>query len=395
MGPFSFISRMDRTSTLAIERPMGSSAAFTPPPRWTRLALLMVLGYEGAGALVGGALLAAAPDGRYMEMPVGIMHGVFRDFLIPGIILFGLGILNTCSFVAVLRRQRNDWLMAGWGLGALFVWFVVEIIILRELHWLHAMWGLPVLIGWVAAIPLIAFRNDTTAMQRGLLICGMLSSLWYVAINAIVPLFYPGYSMVTLTPSELSAIGAPTRVLWVLSALPYPLLLSAFGWGLIRSTHGDRRLLAAGMMTIAYGIFNFYWPPMHMRGAGTSLTDTLHLVWAGITMLFMWTLMVMGALLLGRGFRIYTILSIGAHIVFGALTGAQAANVPINGPTPMIGIWERINIAVFMLWVIVFSLRLLRRESDLAQHPRAVIGMDDLKRAQTVGALERTTRPRS
>ncbi|MCW5899527.1 MAG: DUF998 domain-containing protein [Flavobacteriales bacterium] len=332
-----------------------------PPPVWTRLVLLIVLGYEAAGAIVGGILLVVAPDGRHMDMPVGIMHGTFRDFLIPGAILLGLGILNAFSFTAVLRRRRNDWSMAVLGLGGLSIWFVVEIIILRELHWLHAMWGLPVLLGWVVAIPLIASRNNTAAMQRGLLLCGAISSLWYVVINAIVPMFYPGYSVISVTPSELSAIGAPTRLLWVLLVLPYPLLMSALGWGLVRQTVGDRRLRIVGILTIAYGIFNFYWPPMHMRGIEPSLTDTLHIVWAAITMFFMWTLMILGALSLGRGFRIVTIAAIVAHVVFGLLTSSQAPNIPIDGPTPTIGLWERINIAIFMVWVVVFVLQLLRR----------------------------------
>lgn len=33
-----------------------------------------------------------------------------------------------------------------------------------------------------------------------------------------------------------------------------------------------------------------------------------------------------------------------------------------NLPTPFIGIWERINIGAFMLWIIVLSVLLLRRE---------------------------------
>jgi hypothetical protein len=127
-------------------------------PLWQRIILLCVLGYEAAGALLGGSLLVAAPDGRLMDMPVDIMHGVFRDFLIPGLILIVLGILNTAAFVAVLRRTRSDWLLAGLALGGLAVWFLVEIAILRELHWLHAMWGLPVLAGGLVALPLVPRR---------------------------------------------------------------------------------------------------------------------------------------------------------------------------------------------------------------------------------------------
>lgn len=128
-------------------------------PLWQRVILLFVLGYEGAGALTGGALLIIAPDGRLMEMPAEIMNGVFRDFLFPGIILTGLGILNTAAFIAVLRRNLYDWLMSGLALYGLAIWFITEIIILQELHWLHAMWGLPVLVGCLVAFPLISARS--------------------------------------------------------------------------------------------------------------------------------------------------------------------------------------------------------------------------------------------
>ena len=332
--------------------------------RMQRIILLIILGYEGVGAIVGSILLIAVPDGRLMDMPVDIMHGTFRDFLIPGIILLGLGILNTAAFVAVLRKQHNDWFMTGLALGGLLVWFVVEIIILQELHWLHIMWGIPVLLGWIVAIPLIASRNATAMMQRGLLTCGLLSSLWYVAINIYVPMQYEGYSLASYTPSELSAIDAPTRLLWVLLVLLYPLLFAAFGWGVLQSAKESQPLRIVGGLIIAYCIFNLYWPPMHMRGHETSLTDTLHIVWASVTVLMMIALMGFGAMAFGKQFRIYTITSIVLHLVFGILTFLQAPNIPTNGRTPTIGIWERINIAVFMLWVVVLSIVLLKREKS-------------------------------
>lgn len=125
-------------------------------PVWQRILLLVILGYEAAGALVGGLLLIIAPGGKLMDMPVDIMHGVFRDFLIPGIILFGLGVLNTVAFIAVLRRTSLDWFLSGFGLGGLMIWFITEIIILHEFHWLHAMWGLPVLVGCLVTFPMVS-----------------------------------------------------------------------------------------------------------------------------------------------------------------------------------------------------------------------------------------------
>ncbi|MDP4265559.1 MAG: DUF998 domain-containing protein [Bacteroidota bacterium] len=335
-------------------------------PRWQRIILLSLLGYEGAGALMGGILLIAAPGGRYMDMPVEIMHGVFRDFMVPGIILFGLGILNTAAFVAVLRRTRSDWFMAGLALGGLFIWFIVEIVILQELHWLHAMWGIPVLLGWVMAIPLIALRHETVMMRKALLACGILSSLWYLVINIFVPMQYEGYSSVTQTVSELSAIGAPTRVIWVLLATLYPLLFAAFGWGVVKSAAGNRSLRVAGTLIIVYSVMNFYWPPMHLReviaAGGGTLTDTLHIVWAMITLLFNMLLMGFGAATSGKQFRLFTIVTFVVFIVFGILIGMEAPGIQANLPTPWIGVWERINIGVFQLWVVVFAIVLLRKE---------------------------------
>ena len=239
-----------------------------------RVVLLIVLGYEAAGCLLGGSLLIAAPDGRFMNMPVDIMHTVFQDFLIPGLILLGLGILNTVAFFLVVRRTPSDWLLSGLALGGLFIWFVVEIIILQELHWLHLMWGLPVLLGWVVAIPLIYSRHHTVGSRIDLLICGILSSLWYVAINIVVPVHSrQGTALSTQTVSELSAINAPTRIFWVLLVIWDPILFASFGWGVLASAGNDSALRMTGSLIILYAILNFYWPPMHQRVVIAGLTE--------------------------------------------------------------------------------------------------------------------------
>jgi hypothetical protein len=48
--------------------------------------------------------------------------------------------------------------------------------------------------------------------------------------------------------------------------------------------------------------------------------------------------------------------------VFGALTGVDAPKVEANLPTAYAGVWERINIGVFLLWVAVLSTMLLRKK---------------------------------
>jgi len=202
--------------------------------------------------------------------------------------------------------------------------------------------------------------SDKASLRRTLLVCGILSSIWYVVINIYVPMKYEGYSMSSLTVSELSAIGAPTRQLWVMLVILYPVLFGAFGWGVLMSAEGNRPLRVVGKLIIVYCAFNIYWPPMHQRGMEPTMTDTLHIVWAAVTVLFMMAMMGFGAAAFGMSFRFFTIASMATHILFGVLTGLEAPNIPYNGPTPWIGVWERINIAVFMLWVIVLAIVLFR-----------------------------------
>ena len=93
-------------------------------------------------------------------------------------------------------------------------------------------------------------------IKKFLLICGILSSVWYIIINVIVPIEYDGYNIITQTVSELSAIHAPTRTLWIYLGIPYPLLFAAFGWGVLKSAAESRSLRLAGILIscISFGV---------------------------------------------------------------------------------------------------------------------------------------------
>lgn len=199
-------------------------------------------------------------------------------------------------------------------------------------------------------------------LHRMLLWCGVGSSVLYVAMNVFIPLQFEGYRYADHTVSELSAIGAPTRTVWVLFAIVYVLLFSAFGLGVLRSAGGNKRLRILGFVILAYCAVNLYWPPMHPRGSETSLTDTLHLVWAGIAVVFMMAMMGLGASIFDRAFRFYTLATMVLLFFFGMLTSLQAPNIPTNQPTPWLGVWERVMILFFLLWVSALSFILLRRK---------------------------------
>jgi len=200
-------------------------------------------------------------------------------------------------------------------------------------------------------------------MKTYWLICGVLSSLFYVAMNAFIPLLYDGYSFQSHTVSELSAIGAPTRPVWVPLAFVYMFLFAAFGFGVLKSANGNRHLRTLAFIIFAYCAWNFYWPPMHQRGVEPSLTDTLHIVWASVTVILMMVMMGFGAAALGAKFRVYTFGTMMLLMGFGFMTSLDAPKIPDNLPTPLLGIWERILIALFMLWVIVLAIKLRHRQT--------------------------------
>ena len=62
----------------------------------------------------------------------------------------------------------------------------------------------------------------------------------------------------------------------------------------------------------------------------------------------------------GKLFHFYSVASLVILATFGALTFLDAPRVAANLPTPWVGVWERINIGVFLLWVAVLAIRLLR-----------------------------------
>jgi len=207
-------------------------------------------------------------------------------------------------------------------------------------------------------------------IRRVLLVSGILSSLLYVAMNVFVPMRLEGYNSASQTISELSAIGVPTRALWIPLGIAYTVLLIAFGCGVWVSAGRNRALRVVGGLLTANGLISFAWPfaSMHQRevlaAGGGTLADTMHLVLGGVTVLSYLIALGFGAAAFGKRFRLYSIMTILALLVFGALTGIDGPRVGANLPTPLVGIWERINIGVFLIWVVVLAVILLRSETE-------------------------------
>jgi hypothetical protein len=209
--------------------------------------------------------------------------------------------------------------------------------------------------------------------RKALLFCGVVSSLLYALM--IWGIRYEGYSPISQVPSELTAIGAPTQALWARLGWIYTVLITAFGIGVWKSAGGHRAVRIVGGLILAYASLGLLWPfaPMHQRdvlaaGGGTP-SDTLHQVLGAVTVFLMFLAIGFGATAFGKRFRLYSIVTIVVLLVFGGLTFLEAPHLQLDLPTPWIGLWERINISVFLVWVVVLASVLWRRVRAQGETP--------------------------
>jgi len=91
----------------------------------------------------------------------------------------------------------------------------------------------------------------------------------------------------------------------------------------------------------------------------------MHLVMGAVSNLFMMVSMGFAAAAFGKRFRLYTIITIVSLFTFGILTGMSAPDVNANRPTPWVGIYEIIMLGVFLLWVVVLAIILLKNEKEI------------------------------
>ena len=146
----------------------------------------------------------------------------------------------------------------------------------------------------------------------------------------------------------------------------YTVLVTVFGWGVWKSAGRNRPLRFVGGLIITYGSLGLLWPlaPMHLRetlaAGGSTSSDTMHLVLAGVTVFLMLLAIGFGAAAFGTRFRVYSIASLGVLAVCGFLTFLDAPGLGANLPTPWIGVWRAINIGVFLFWVVVLATVLMR-----------------------------------
>jgi len=208
-----------------------------------------------------------------------------------------------------------------------------------------------------------------------LLVGGVLSSLLYViGIDVIAALAYPDYhNYADQMVSELFAVGAPTRTLMVWLSIPYNFLVFVLAMGVCASAGGKRATRFTAAALVGYGAVStagLLLFPMDVRGTVESPRDALHIITTIVMSMFIVAVMAFGAFAHGTRFRLYSVATIATVIVFGAWAGILAR--PMPGPTPWLGLAERVNIYATMLWMALLALRFLRVQDRAGIRPIAI-----------------------
>ena len=149
----------------------------------------------------------------------------------------------------------------------------------------------------------------------------------------------------------------------------YSALMIAFGIGVRKVAHGRRPLHVTGTLLVAGGISgNSLWLPFPMTSredvvdGPMSVNDVGHLVLSGVTFLFIASVLWFGARSFGRGFRGFSLVTAVTIVVFAVrLMTRSHPNVP--DPTPWMGLYERVMLWAWLLWMAVLAGTLLRQEA--------------------------------
>ena len=207
-------------------------------------------------------------------------------------------------------------------------------------------------------------------LRAGLLFCGVVSSLLYVATDIVGGIRYDDYSFTSQAISELMAVGAPSERFVDPLFLTYDALVIAFAIGVVRTAHGRRRALSlTGFLLMAYGAIGMVGPTlfeMHPRGTNGGQGDLPHIVVTAVIVMVTLTAIGAGAFALGRRFRTYSFATLFVVVVAGVIAASFGGAIAAGEPTPGFGIIERIDIYASLLWIAVLSVALVRSRSPLA-----------------------------
>lgn len=202
-------------------------------------------------------------------------------------------------------------------------------------------------------------------MKKIYTLFGLVGPVIYILAVILGGILRSDYSFLYNTISELTVTNAPNLVLISVLFGIYNFSLFLFGIGAFLDNEIDssRKYKAATLMLATIGILGLLllFFPQDPRNSAVTFQSTMHIAIAGIISLFI----LISVLLIGINFRkikemkSFSIYSFVSFVVILVSGGAAAISVGTNYAYG--GLFQRITIFTFMLWVIVFSYLILRK----------------------------------
>lgn len=197
---------------------------------------------------------------------------------------------------------------------------------------------------------------------------GILGPIVYILAVIIGGSLRSDYSFLYNTISELTVANAPNIILMSALFAIYNISIFIFGIGAFMDKGIDqsKKFRAANLMIALIGFLGLLliFFPQDPRTAAVTFTGTMHIALAGITSLFT----LISVILIGINFRkvpewkTFSIYSIVSFIVILASGGMAAMSVASNSGYG--GLFERITIFAFMIWVIVYAYLIINNENN-------------------------------
>ena len=203
-------------------------------------------------------------------------------------------------------------------------------------------------------------------LRKILIYCGIAAPILYVITAIVGAAVRNDYSHIVNAISELISNGAPNKAILDIVFNIYNALLLAFAIGAFYALKNSPSFCRIAMgLLIGIQILSFSWGffPMDPMGSQATFTGTMHNVLGGIVALAT----IIMPLLMGLGLRQmdgfqgyvkYSFIS-SAIIFVSGLTGVILAGQGIH----LFGLFERITIGTYDLWLFVTALNLLKTET--------------------------------
>lgn len=204
-------------------------------------------------------------------------------------------------------------------------------------------------------------------LRKILICCGITAPILYGMTAIIGAALRTDYSHIVNAISELISNGAPNKAVLDVVFNTYNALLLAFSiGGYTALTNAPRPSRIAMGILIAIQILSFSWGffPMDPIGSEATFAGTMHNVFGGVVAfatILMPLLMGLG-LRQTEGFQNYATHSfVSSAIIFvSGLTGVTLAGQGIQ----LFGLFERITIGTYEVWIFVTALNLLEKRVD-------------------------------